>query len=77
MANRLTAKGSPSRYDVSSVVQISIGGAAVKEQTQKALKRVFTNASVRQVYGDWKKIKNKKLTWIIIICYFYYFIILF
>ncbi|XP_034947384.1 luciferin 4-monooxygenase-like [Chelonus insularis] len=51
MANRLLKSGFISKYDVSSVTDIHVGGAPLKDETQVELRKAFKNASVVQLYG--------------------------
>lgn len=76
MINRLmkiVKSGALSRFDVSSVRQICIGGASLKEETLNDIRQSFTNAIVFQCYGKYLStvIYLKKRVLLFIIIFFY------
>lgn len=50
-ANRLLTSGAILNHDMSSVDYIWIGGAVLKEDTQKALQQLLPATRILQAYG--------------------------
>lgn len=50
--NRLLTSGEISRHDLSSIECILIGGAVLKEESQKTLQQLLPSAQIIQLYGN-------------------------